>query len=68
MDLYYTDLAQRLRTAGQDLGDLDRDLSEVLWFFEAGPKRHGKIKSESERAWNEIAFVSRRLGVCWNMP
>ena len=29
MDLYYTDLAQQLVTAGEDLDDLDRDLSDL---------------------------------------
>ena len=29
MDLYYTDPAQRLRMAGQDLDDLGRDLSDL---------------------------------------
>ena len=28
-DLYYTDPAQRLRMAGQDLDDLGRDLSDL---------------------------------------
>ena len=33
--LYYADPAQPLTTAGEELHDLDRDLSEVCIFFTA---------------------------------
>ena len=44
LDLYYTDPAQHLRTAGYDLEDLDRDLSDVrivLLRLREGPGTQG---------------------------